>query len=71
MSRPNYIDFVEHLYRFNPNFTDIQIMGMLSYAYNQWTGGVSISVWKAKLRKKGLKIPDLRKKKGESNEHKC
>ena len=72
MSRPNYIKFVEHLYRFNPEFTDWQIGNMLRTAYTLSGDEVisnqpSLSVWKAKLRKKGLKILDRRKNKGDSD----
>jgi len=65
MSRPNYIEFVEHLYRFNLEFTDGQILCMLDHAYGSNVAIKTLSVWKAKLRKKGLKIPDRRKAKGE------
>jgi len=69
MSRPNYIAFVEHLYRFNPEFRDWQIISMLEAATvksvndaRHFISKKTLSVFKARLRKKGIEIPDQRKK---------
>ena len=68
MSRQNHIAFVEHLYRFYPNFSDSQILCMVNIAFNETnTTKNTLSVWKARLRKRGLDLPDKRKK-GEPNE---
>ena len=67
MSRPNYINFVEHLYRYDINFSDIQIENMLFYAYEFVVSRRTLSVWKVRLRKKGLLIPDSRKKETNDN----
>jgi len=67
MSRPNYIDFAELLYHFNPEFEDAQVLVMMDAAFRTTVSILSLDTWKSKLRKKGLKIPDRRKTKGESN----
>jgi len=75
MSRPNYIAFVEALYRFDPNISDLKMRILVGAMFGSnfiatqmdWIpSDDTLSVWKARLRKKGVEIPDRRKtKKGE------
>jgi len=60
--RPNKIDFVEHLYRFDVKFTDEQIESMVFSAYASEVSRRTLAVWKVQLRKKGIVIPDRRSK---------
>ena len=63
MSRQNKINFVEAVYKNNPSIEDRFLAATVQNVF----GGIApslktISVWKARLRKKGVLIPDKRLK---------
>jgi hypothetical protein len=63
MGRVNYINLVEQIYRANPNIED-EALGLNLWhiaGYEPSLG--TIQVWKTRLRKRGIDIPDRRKKK--------
>jgi hypothetical protein len=67
------IGFLRMIYEFNPSLSDAQVQQLINtmFCYMPGYSGhysptlTTISVWKARLRKEGLKIPDRRKRKPE------
>ena len=62
MGRTNYIHLIEQLYRTNPNVEDETIILILRLIGNYEISQGTIQVWKTKMRKKRIAIPDRRKK---------
>jgi len=65
MGRTNYFNLAEQIYKADPNLTDDEfghIFSEIVTVKNQPTSQ-TISTWKSKLRKKGIPIPDERRRK--------
>lgn len=62
MGRTNYIHLIEQLYRANPKVEDKTITLILQLIGNYEISQGTIQVWKTKMRKKRIAIPDRRKK---------
>ena len=61
MSRQIKINLVEAIYKVNPEISDDRLAATLQNVYGGELPSVkTISVWKARLRKKGILIPDRR-----------
>jgi hypothetical protein len=65
------IDFVKVLYEFKPDIDNLKILNLLSVMFSEssnviqcswYPSAKSLSVWKARLRKRGVYIPDRRRK---------
>ena len=63
--RENRINLVEAVYKANPNATDETVRHVVDWVFEKMPSNKTVSVWKARLRKKGVDIPDRRKKKGD------
>jgi len=61
--RKNYINLVEELYRINLQATDETIILIVYLVVGHKPSRGTIQVWKARLRKRGVPIPDRRRKK--------
>ena len=62
MSRPNQINFVEAIYQANPRLNDYDVQQAVGIVFGTEPTLKTVSVWKARLRAKGVDIPDRRKK---------
>ena len=62
MGRINYIHLNKQLYRTNPEVEDKTITLILQIIGNYEISQGTIQVWKTKMRKKRIAIPDRRKK---------
>ena len=63
MSRQNKINLVETIYRLYPDIEDVDILNALCCVFGRRPPSAkTLSVWKARLRKKGVLIPDKRLK---------
>ena len=63
MGRINYINLVEQIYRANPMIADDTIIGVIHWIFGEKPSRGTVQVWKTKMRKKRIAIPDRRKKK--------
>jgi len=72
MENKNPIDFVKLLYEFKPDLSDDYVLHLTDQMANAINGvpfhvpsysRKTLSVWKARLRKRGVYIPDRRKRK--------
>ena len=63
MENKNPIDFVRLLYVFRPGIADLRVRLFVGIMFPSTPSRKTLSVYKARLRKKGVYIPDKRKKK--------
>ena len=63
MSRQNKINLVEAIYENNPDISDVNLIGAVWSVFGGDRPSLkTVSVWKARLRGKGVEIPDMRLK---------
>lgn len=68
MENKNPIDFVRLLYEFRPNLTDWTVIIIVGMVFFTIPSSKTLSVWKSRLRKRGIFIPDRRKRKENKND---
>ena len=54
------IDIVMVVYRVNPQVADDKVMDIVEAATGVRPSAKTVSVWKARVRKRGVVVPDLR-----------
>ena len=55
------IDLVRLLYQFDPKIEDSRVIATVRAVFDKMPSVKTLSVWKARLRKEGIDIPDRRK----------
>lgn len=56
-------DFVERIYEFNLMISDIHVLDLVKLLTGHMPSRETLGVWKARIRRNGVSIPDRRRKK--------
>jgi hypothetical protein len=62
MSRTDYSNLVEQLYRIDPNMPDVSVRNIIMLASGHHPSDKTLAYWKTICRKRGVAIPDRRRK---------